>query len=262
MRLRLPLPSVVDRLRDEDILLTSAGLAFYALVSVAPLVVISLHITGLLVGDDAVRRTAEELARLAPKKLGVDRAFVAVAEAGAGTGTWALVAAAWPATAYGAGLTRAFDRLSGKPRRLQGLRGRAFAFLLLGVLPLFALLGLAVVATGRRPLGLLAGALAGFALLAGLHALVYRAFSPERIAVGALASAAASSAAAVSALSVAFALYLRFGADFEARYVTSGLAAVVLLGLWLFLANGFLLVGYSIASGLDRKSRRSSAAPS
>lgn len=260
--MRLRLPSVVDQLRDEDILLTSAGLAFYALVSVAPLVVISLYVTSLLVGDDAVRRTGDELARLAPAKLGADRAFVAVANAGTGIGSWALLTAVWPATAYGAGLARAFDRLSGKPRRLRGLRGRVFAFLLLGVLPLFALLGLAVVATGRRPVGLIAGALAGFALLTGLHALVYWAFSPERIAVGPLASAAASSAAAVSVLSVAFAVYLRFGADFEARYVTSGLAAVVLLALWLFLANGFLLVGYSIASGLDRSSRKSSAGPS
>jgi len=51
-------------------------------------------------------------------------------------------------------------------------------------------------------------------------------------------------AVGVTVLSLVYAAYLRFGADFGSRYVSSGLAAVVLLAVWLFLANGLLLVGY------------------
>ncbi len=46
---------------------------------------------------------------------------------------------------------------------------------------------------------------------------------------------------------VAFVVYLGAFADFEQRYVTSGLASVVLLALWLFVANTVLLVGYQVA---------------
>jgi hypothetical protein len=41
------------------------------------------------------------------------------------------------------------------------------------------------------------------------------------------------------------------GTDFEHRYATSGLAAVVLLGVWLFLTNALILVGYQVALELD-----------
>ncbi len=82
---------------EEDILMLAAGLAFYALVSVAPLVVVALWVTSVLVGDDAVQGTGEELGRLAPAKLGVDKAFVQVARAGSQIGVWAVVAALWPA---------------------------------------------------------------------------------------------------------------------------------------------------------------------
>jgi hypothetical protein len=41
--------------------------------------------------------------------------------------------------------------------------------------------------------------------------------------------------------------YLQLGANFERRYAWHALAAVVLLGLWLFAANTALLVGYRAA---------------
>jgi hypothetical protein len=48
-------------------------------------------------------------------------------------------------------------------------------------------------------------------------------------------------------LSVAYVAFLRLGANFERRYASDALAAVVLLGLWLFAANTALLVGYRAA---------------
>lgn len=52
---------------------------------------------------------------------------------------------------------------------------------------------------------------------------------------------------AISVLSVAYVAYLRLGANFESRYASDALAAVVLLGLWLFAANTTSLVGYRAA---------------
>ncbi len=44
-------------------------------------------------------------------------------------------------------------------------------------------------------------------------------------------------AAGISALSLVYVLFLQLGADFEQRFASSSLAAVVLLAVWLFLAN-------------------------
>jgi uncharacterized BrkB/YihY/UPF0761 family membrane protein len=54
-------------------------------------------------------------------------------------------------------------------------------------------------------------------------------------------------AASISVLSLGYVAYLRLGANFERRYASDALAAVVLLGLWLFAANTALLVGYRAA---------------
>jgi hypothetical protein len=48
-------------------------------------------------------------------------------------------------------------------------------------------------------------------------------------------------------LSLGYVVFLNVGADFERRYATSGLAAIVLLALVLFLANALMLVGYEVA---------------
>lgn len=233
--------------------LSAAGLAFYALVSVAPLVVLSLRLAALVVGDDAVRRTGDELARLAPEKLGIDKMFGAVAQAGTGIGFTAALTALWPASAYGSGLVRAFDRLTGAKRQNKGLRGRLLSLSLLGVLPVLVLVTLGVIAVAPRVLGegtaaavvgWVLGVVIAFAMLTGLHALIYRVFAPRPPKGRDLLQGAVLASVGVTVLSLAYAGYLRFGADFGSRYVTSGLAAVVLLAVWLFLANGLLLVGY------------------
>ena len=48
-------------------------------------------------------------------------------------------------------------------------------------------------------------------------------------------------------LSVAYVAYLRLGTNFEHRYASDALAAVVLLGAWFFFANAAMLVGYKVA---------------
>ncbi len=130
-RLRaLPRPSsfrerVVGRPRQDDILLLSAGLGFYGLVSIAPLGILVLWVSSLVLGEQRIHELANALARIGPKELGLDRILKRVGDQGTGAGVAAIVTGLWPASAYGAGLSRAFNRLSsGRKTEMRGLLGQ------------------------------------------------------------------------------------------------------------------------------------------
>ncbi len=238
----------------------AAGLAFYALVSVAPFAILVLWVLSVVTSDVQVQEVADRLARLAPQRLNVDEAFRRVAQLGAGLGLGALVALLWPASAYGAGIARAFDRLSPtSDRQAKGLRGRALALALLGVMPALALTGLVASYLGTTILGdSTLARLAGWALALVLGfagswvtiAAIYLIFSPKPMRWSGLTRGAAMAAGSISVLSLGYVVFLNVGADFERRYATSGLAAIVLLALWLFLANALMLVGYEVAQDI------------
>ncbi len=256
-RLPPPVHEVVRRLRGEDVFMLAAGLAFYALVSVAPFAILVLWLLTLVTGDAQVQEVADRLARLAPRRLNVDEAFRRVAQLGAGLGLGALLALLWPATAYGAGIVRAFERLSPTPnRQAKGLRGRALALALLGVVPALAPAGLLASYLGTKILGdgtvarLVGWAIAlilGFAGSWLTVGAIYLIFGRPRIGWSALARGATVAAGSISLLSLSYVVFLNLGTDFERRYATSGLAAIVLLAVWLFLANALMLVGYQVA---------------
>lgn len=256
-RLPRPLSGVVKRLRHEDVFLLSAGLAFYALVSVVPFAILVLWVVSLVAGDDRVRQVADQLGRLLPASLDAGPAFERVADLGARLGLGALVALLWPASAYGAGLSRAFERLCpGADRPAKGLRGRALALGLVGVIPALALAGLvaayagtAVVGDGivGTALGIVLALVFGSVVSTAASAVIYKLFSPQPVCGSALLKGAAAAGASISVLSAGYAVFLQFAAGFEDKYGTSGLAAVVLLAVWLFLTNALLLVGYQVA---------------
>jgi uncharacterized BrkB/YihY/UPF0761 family membrane protein len=235
---------VARALRQEDLFLLSAALAFYALVAVAPFAILVLWVVGLVAGDSRVHQAADQLARYLPPNLNAGHALEQVA-------------LLWPATAYGAGLSRAFDRMCpGADQPAKGLRGRALALALVGVMPALVLAGLVASYAGTKVLGhgvaaeVLGWPLAlgfGFVAASAATALIYKLYSPRPIRGRGVVEGAAVAGAGVALLSVGYALYLHVGADFAHRYATSGLAAVVLLALWLFLVNALILVGYQVA---------------
>lgn len=241
--------------RAEDLTLYSAALAFYGLISVAPLVVVALWVTSLVVGQAKVHQVAEDLARLAPAAVGVDRAFESVADLGAALGLVAVAAALWPATAYGAALARVLDRLDGDPSAA-GLRGRGLALLFVGLVPLLVIASLVASYIGAAAFGdtgvgvaveLALAVAAGFVTTVATVAVIYKVFprtpADWRTAFG----GAAIAASAISVLSATYVAYLRVGANFERHYASDALAAVVLLGLWLFTVNAVLLIAYRAA---------------
>lgn len=235
--------------------LYAAALAFYGLISVAPLVVVAMWISTLVVGDAQVQQVGDDLARLAPPALGVDRAFERVAELSTTFGLVAVVAALWPATAYGAALVRVLDRIGGD-REVTGLRGRGAALLLVCLVPVFVLGSLVAGYAGAAALGDtgieiavgLAFALAlSFTATVVTVAMIFKVFPRHPPEWPATLRGALVAAGCISTVSVGYVAYLRLGVNFEHRYASDALAAVVLLGVWLFAANVALLVGYRVA---------------
>ena len=230
-------------------------MAFYGLISVAPLVVVALWLTTLVVGHAQVQHVADHLARLAPRALGIDKALERIAELGSTLGLLAVVAALWPATAYGSALVRVLDRMAAD-REATGLRGRGVALLLVCVMPVFVLGSLVAGYVGAATLGDsavevaigLAFALAlSFVATVATVAVIYKVFPRTPPDWPATLRGALVAGGSIASLSVAYVAYLRLGADFEQRYASDALAAVVLLGVWLFAANVALLLGYRAA---------------
>lgn len=250
-RLPAPAQAVLTSFRDAELMMASAGLAFYALVSAAPLAILVLWVVSLAAGDARTKQMATDLERVMPKGLGAGGALQKVADAGTRLGVASIVAALWPATAYGAGLTRAFDRLSTKRGRdLKGLRGRGLAVLVL--LPLFFAGGLVgtFVVTGLlhgivgTALGWVLGATAGLVGAGASTALIYGVFPPRRLPWPDILRAAAAASSAIAVVSLLFVVYLRLGVSFEEHYASAGMAGLVLLGLWLLLANLAVLAAF------------------
>jgi membrane protein len=256
------LPGAIHRVRRalaiaraEDVFLYSAALAFYGLISVAPLVVVALWVTSLVVGPTQIHDAAAELARFSPEGLGVDGALERVADLGTRLGLVAVIAAVWPATAYGSALVRVLDRLTGD-RDATGLRRRGAALLLVCLAPVLVLASLVASYAGATTLGNTTGEIAvglTVALVYGFGAtfvtvgFIYRVLPRTLLDWRSTIHGALIAAASISVLSVTYVAYLRLGANFERRYAWHALAAVVLLGLWLFAANTALLVGYRAA---------------
>jgi len=245
--------------RADDVLLYAAALAFYALISVAPIVVVALWVTTLLVGRSQVHHVADALARAAPPALGIDRAVERVAQLGTTLGLAAVAAALWPATAYGSALARVLDRVGGEGEAA-GLRGRGAALMFVGLVPVLVLGSLVASYVGAAALGdtgavvavgLALGVVSGFAAGVATVSLIYKVFPRTPPSWPATAYGALVAAGIISMLSAGYVAYLRLGANFERRYASDALAAVVLLGLWLFAANTALLIGYRFARGRD-----------
>jgi YihY family inner membrane protein len=253
---RLPkyVRDVIEQAQGKDLFLFASGLSFYALVSIVPLIIVVMWVGSLILGDERIKKLADSLDTLAPRDLGVGHLLKRVADIGTGLGVAALITALWPATSYGAGLRRAFDRVSPrKPREMKGLKGRGLALVVL--LPLFVLGSLIGSYAGTALLGEGALRILGFALafftgfvgtVVGV-ALIYRIFPPDPLPRRSIVHGTVFAASAISLLSLLFTVFINLGADFEQHFATSGVATVVLVGVWLFFANALLLLGYLVA---------------
>jgi membrane protein len=234
----------------------ASGLAFYAFVSLVPLSILTVWVASLIMPEAEIRELSRQVARVAPPDVGAGRAVLRIAELGTTLGLVSMVGVLWPATAYGAGLKRAFIHLSIVERESRpGLRGRGLVLILL--LPLFVVgsLAAAVAVTGLfqtgalRVVGWIAAVPAAFIGAWVALTVIYRMFPPDVLSWSRILRGAAFSATGIALLSVIFALFMDV-ADFRDQYAISAVAAIVLVAVWLFWTNVLVLVGYRVARAL------------
>lgn len=256
-RLPRPFGNLLRWARSDEALNTAASLAFFAMVSLPPTLLIGLWIAAAVAGDERIAQFGQQVSDVAPSNVGADGVLDDLVTVATTLGWTSILAALWPATAYGAGLARAFDNLTPTGRRkMDGIRGRVFVIVIIALLPLAVMAALLVVLFAPRMLGdelliriagYFAAAVVTIAALTAVLALLYDLFSPADVGVRAASKGAAWAAGMITAISLGYVVYLRLGANFEQKYGSSAFAAAILLGLWLYLTNGALIIGYKRA---------------
>jgi membrane protein len=251
------LSRLARRFADREILLSASSLAFYGLVSALPLLLIAFSFVEAVAGDDTLRNFADQVAEQGPE--GSGEFLDQLVDNGGNFGIVTLLFTLWPATAYGGGLRRALSRHSEGSESAAGLRGRLLGLSMVLVLPVVVLAGIPTMFLLSSLLG--DGALEtalgwGLALVAGtilatvLTTALYHAFSPEALGFRQSLKGAAVTAVVTAFYSLGFVIYLELG-DTEERFGGGVIAVVVLLGLWLFVANILLIGGYEAVLELE-----------
>lgn len=255
---------VVRSTRGHDLALYAAGVTFYAALGFVPMLLLALWLAGLLAGPSTVRGLAEGLTVLLPPGLGARSAARFLADAGTSLGPTRALAALLPASLYGEGLVRAFDRLSdaGEPGR-RSLRGRLGSLLIVAISPLLLLLGLAATrgitaalgdGLGPRLLGVYLAFLVGWLSISVLLVLSYRAIAPDACCPRALLWGAFSTGSFLSGTCLGFVLFLALDLDLGGAYGGSTALSTVAVALgWLYLLHLVVLVGYVLTLRLEAR---------
>ncbi|MDX1659527.1 MAG: YhjD/YihY/BrkB family envelope integrity protein [Nitriliruptorales bacterium] len=249
-RLPQPLQPVLERLVERDILLAGSSLAFYGLVSLLPLLLIAFATVDAVAGGDTLTRFTRQAVQSGSTAVG---SFVGDLTDQSGSLSWVTVLAAlWPATAYGGGLRRALVRTTEGEESAPGLWGRLMGLGLVFVLPAIVLAGMPltfflVEVTSTTAAGFLLGwglaLLVGVVAGTGVAAAIYGVFAPQDFGFIDTIRTAALVATVTTLFSLGFVLYLRVG-SVEQRFGGATTGAVVLMGVWLFVANVLLLAGH------------------
>lgn len=245
---------VVQAVRGHDLALYAAGVTFYAVVGLVPLLLLSLFLAGQVAGESTVRSLADGLTGLLPDELGARKAAMFLSDSGTAMGPLAALAALVPASLYGEGLVRAFDRLSERTGRRRSLRGRLGSVVIVAASPVLLLGGLAASrgltqalgdGLGARLLGVYFAFLVGWLSISPVLVFAYRGLSPERPGLRALLWGGFGTGSFLAGTCLGFVLFLSLGLDLGGAYggslaLATGAAAVG----WLFLLHVMVLLGY------------------
>jgi membrane protein len=255
---RLPpgINRIAERIAGRELLLEASSLGFYGLVSALPMLTVAFSIVGLVAGEETLQQIAQQAEENGPA--GVGSILEQLVESSGALSIAAIIFTVWPATAYGGGLRRALSRASGD-ESAAALKGRATAIGLVFTLPVLVLAGLPLAAliTTLGDDGVL-GAVLGWSLALGVGTAVltlvlsglYHAFSPEDLGWRDTLRGAAITAVVTTLFSVGFVLYLQIG-DIEQRFGGDTIGLIVMLGVYLFVANALLLAGFEAAAELE-----------
>lgn len=248
----MPVRRFVDWLRGSEFFTTSSSLAFYAMVSIPPMALIALWAAGTIVSDETLQNLGGDVDEGSPDALPIGEVVRSLVDLATRLGSTSVLAAVWPATAYGAALARAFSTIAPESeRQIRGWKGRLLALGLIAALPLLVFGALATLYVIPRllpssglvlHLALASSALVAFAAVVALIFSLYqvRDTSPSDVLLGAVTAAGLQ-----VVVTGGYLLYLQY-ADFESKYGSTSLAVAVLLGFWLMLSNATLLSAYRV----------------
>ena len=257
--------------RGHDMALYAAAVTFYAVVGLVPLLLLSLFLAGQIMGPDMVQDLADGLAGLLPDELGAREAARFLASAGTSMSPLAALAALVPASLYGEGLVRAFDRIGERRGRRLSARGRIGSLVVVAASPVLLLGGLSA-ARGLtqllgdglvdRLLGVYFSFLVLWLTISPVLAYAYRALTGERPGRRALLWGAFGTGSFLAGTCLGFVLFLSLGIDLGGAYggATHLATAVASVG-WLFVLHVIVLVGYVTTLVLEAREGHPLAAP-
>ncbi|RQW90886.1 YhjD/YihY/BrkB family envelope integrity protein [Micromonospora globispora] len=251
--------------RGRDLSLHAAAITFYGAIAVAPVALLAIWLTGLIAGDDRVRRLTSYAITTLPTDIGANRAVAALVEAGLGLTPLAALASLLPASLYGEGMRRAFVSVAtppGQAEALVGWRGRLLLLPLLAPAPallLSILMALPLTTHLVRQggwvgaLGVVLSFLGTWLALTPVLMWIFRvvgAASPDWLSTLGVGS---FTAANLSGFLHGFVLFcslpLDLGVPFGGFDEIGGGVAVL---LWLYLFHVIVLAGYSATLALSR----------
>jgi membrane protein len=263
------------QLRDDKIPLLSAGVAFYAMLSIFPALIAVISIYGLV----AERRTAmaqvSKLAGIMPdqaRKVLTGQLEALTRSAGRGLSLGAALGIVAAILAASAGMKAMIDGINAaydqtETRTFLRLRAHALLHTLGAIVTMAAAIGIIVVlpvVTGvLGPAGRIMLAVIRWPLLAGLMlvgvGVLYR-FAPNRSNARPHWVTRGSVVATLLWLigSGLFSLYVNSFANYNRTYGVLG--AVIILLLWLYLSSFVVLLGAELNNALELRARRESTA--
>jgi membrane protein len=262
---------VLAATRGHDMALIAAGVTFYAAIGLIPMWLLSLFLAGQLMGPDMVQDLADGLTGLLPDELGAREAARFLSSAGTSMSPLAALAALVPASLYGEGLVRAFDRFSDRPSRRRSARGRIGSLVVVALSPVLLLGGLSAAqaitqvlgdTTLDRLLGVYFAFLVGWFTISPVLAFAYRGLTLEKPGRRALLWGAAGTGSFLSGTCLGFLLFLSLGIDLGGAYggATHLATAAACIG-WLFVLHVIVLVGYVTTLVLQDRDGHPLAAP-
>lgn len=262
-----------DEIREDNVALMAAGVAFYALLAIVPALVAAISIWGLVADPGQIQQTIQGFAAGLPQSAAdlLTSRMQTIAEASSSSLGWALalslVASLWAASTGTKGLMNAVNSAydENETRGFLEVRGLAIALTIGGIL--FGLLLVGLIAVVPAVLGIVGLGATGEALVrwgrwpvlalavVAALAVIYR-FAPDRDHPRWEWASAGSGIATVTwlAASAGFAWYVSSFGTYDETY--GSMAGVVVLMLWLFLSSFAILIGAEINSEMERQTRR------
>ena len=257
-------PKLPERIREHNLTLVAAGVAFYAFLALVPALIAIVSIYGLVANPSDVKRLVKDVGSSLPVEVQNFLVFqlTSIVNAnGAGVTTAAVIAivlALWSASGGMAALITAihvaYER--DEPKGFVVKRGKALiltfgaivflgvvAFLIVALRPLLQHAGLGT--PGRIVLNILGWLILAAVVLVGIG-LLYR-FAVKDSPGGWLGFLTLGTVAAMIFWLVASGLFAAYTANFASYGKTYGaLASIVVLLLWLWLSALVVLIGAEI----------------